>query len=207
MASPLPSTTPAPLPAPMLEPTPAPLRSTGYPTTLFFSEDFVVSAGCVLFRRNPTATTSNANTGERGRLEICVLHDLKTDEYVLPKGRKDVGESIAEAAVRETFEETGYPCALLPLRMPTRAPAPGVNTPDAVSVQDGISEPLAVAVRDMRSGGQGIKVVWWFVARATGYGSGGSGWREGARHADRVGVLRRGVAPGGGRMCVWKANV
>ncbi|KAJ6513367.1 hypothetical protein C8R45DRAFT_1068349 [Mycena sanguinolenta] len=162
-----------------------PLRSTSYPTTLFFSEDFVVSAGCVLVRRNPNAndnpstnsnpstnddpsTNTNPGPAERGRLEICVLHDRKTDEWLLPKGRKDTGESIAAAAVRETFEETGYPCALLPLRMPTRAPAPGVNTADAVSLQSGISEPLVVAIRDMRTGGRGIKIVWWFVARATG---------------------------------------
>ena len=44
----------------------------------------------------------------------------------LPKGRKDIGESIAEAALRETFEETGYRCSnFLPLPAPTLAPASG----------------------------------------------------------------------------------
>ncbi|KAJ6513365.1 NUDIX hydrolase domain-like protein [Mycena sanguinolenta] len=135
--------------------TPVTSPSTSYPSTLYFSEDFVVSAGCVLFRKN---------TG----LEICLLHDLTKEAWVLPKGRKDCGESIAAAAVRETFEEIGYPCALLPLRMPTRAPVPGVNGADASTVVEDISEPIAVVVEDRGSGGEGLKLVWWYVARCTG---------------------------------------
>ncbi|KAF8206561.1 NUDIX hydrolase domain-like protein [Mycena galopus ATCC 62051] len=132
--------------------------TTGYPSTQYFSEDFVVSAGCVLFRRHDS----------NGGLQICVLHDRNTDEWMLPKGRKDCGESIQAAAVRETFEETGYPCVLLPVRMPTRAPAPGVNGADAVAVLEGVTEPIAVVVRDMSNVGRGIKIVWWYVARTTG---------------------------------------
>ncbi|KAJ7363926.1 NUDIX hydrolase domain-like protein [Mycena albidolilacea] len=128
-----------------------------YPSTQYFSSEFVVSAGCVLFRRNDSQG-----------IEICVLHDRNKDEWMLPKGRKDCGESIEAAAVRETFEETGYPCALLPVRMPTRAPAPGVNGPDAVAVVQGITEPIAVIVRDLSAMGRGIKIVWWYIARATG---------------------------------------
>ncbi|KAJ7475756.1 NUDIX hydrolase domain-like protein [Mycena latifolia] len=126
------------------------------PSTQYFASQFVVSAGCVLFRKN----------AESGALEICILRWLKNDEWLLPKGRKDCGESIAEAAVRETFEETGYACALLPCRMPTRAPRAGVNGVDAVAVVDGITEPVAVAVRER--GALGIKIVWWYIARATG---------------------------------------
>ncbi|KAF7374992.1 Nudix hydrolase domain-containing protein [Mycena sanguinolenta] len=132
------------------------------PSTLYFSEDFVVSAGCVLFRKNP-----NTSNGEV-ELEICILHDLTKDSWVLPKGRKDCGENVPAAAVRETFEETGYPCALLPLRMLTRAPIPGVNGADAAAVVAGISEPIAVIVEDRSSGGEGLKLVWWYVARAIG---------------------------------------
>ncbi|KAJ7637671.1 NUDIX hydrolase domain-like protein [Mycena polygramma] len=121
-----------------------------YPSTQYFAPQFVISAGCILFRK-----------GEEGGLEICVLHDRNTDEWVLPKGRKDCGESIEAAAVRETYEETGYACALLPVRMSTRAPAPGV------AIVEGISEPIAVVVRDQ--GARGIKMVWWYIAHcATG---------------------------------------
>ncbi|KAJ7274504.1 NUDIX hydrolase domain-like protein [Mycena haematopus] len=131
--------------------------STSYPSKQYFSHDFVVAAGCVLFRKT-----------KDGGLEICVLHDRNKDQWVLPKGRKDCGESIEAAAIRETFEETGYPCQLLPIRMPTRALAPGVNAPDGVSVLSGVTEPIAVVIRDMTAGGRGIKMVWWYIARATG---------------------------------------
>jgi 8-oxo-dGTP pyrophosphatase MutT (NUDIX family) len=65
------------------------MASSLYPSTQYFASQFVVSAGCILFRR-----------GEEGKLEICVLHDRKKDEWLLPKGRKDCGESIEAAAVR-----------------------------------------------------------------------------------------------------------
>ncbi|KAJ7104251.1 NUDIX hydrolase domain-like protein [Mycena belliarum] len=132
------------------------MASSSDPYTQYFASQFVVSAGCVLFRKE----------AESGALQICILRDRNNDEWLLPKGRKDCGESIAEAAVRETFEETGYPCALLPCRMATRAPRPGVNAVDAVAIVEGISEPIAVVVRDR--GARGAKVVWWFIARATG---------------------------------------
>lgn len=72
-------------------------------------------------------------------------HHLTKDEWMLPKGRKDEGESIEEvrpssasldyltnpevlqAAVRETYEETGYPCSLLGVDLQTRSPPRGVN--------------------------------------------------------------------------------
>jgi len=123
-----------------------------YPSTQYFSDKFVVSAGCVLFRKNGV-----------GALEICVLHERNTDEWLLPKGRKDCSEDLAAAAVRETFEETGYPCALLPCRMPTRAPIPGTNGPDTVALVDGATEPFALTVREQ--GERGVKLVWWFLGR------------------------------------------
>ncbi|KAJ7494636.1 NUDIX hydrolase domain-like protein [Mycena galericulata] len=127
------------------------MAASHYPSTQYFSDKFVASAGCVLFRKN-----------ESDALEICVLHERNTDEWLLPKGRKDCGEDLAAAAMRETFEETGYPCMLLPCRMPTRAPAPGMNGPDAVALVDGATEPFALTVRDQ--GDRGVKLVWWFLA-------------------------------------------
>ncbi|KAJ7127099.1 NUDIX hydrolase domain-like protein [Mycena epipterygia] len=130
------------------------MASSLHPSTQYSASQFVISAGCILFRK---ASES---------LEICILHERNNNEYLLPKGRKDCGESISDAAVRETFEETGYPCELVPCRMPTRAPRPGVNAVDAVAVVDAITEPIAVIVRDQ--GVRGIKMVWWYIARATG---------------------------------------
>ena len=56
---------------------------------------------------------------------LVYVDDRRSRLRKLPKGRKDIGESIAEAALRETFEETGYKCSnFLPLPAPTLAPAP-----------------------------------------------------------------------------------
>jgi 8-oxo-dGTP pyrophosphatase MutT (NUDIX family) len=45
---------------------------------------------------------------------LLVLHKHAKDEYVLPKGHVEAGESLEAAALRETREETGY-VNLLPL--------------------------------------------------------------------------------------------
>jgi len=49
--------------------------------------------------------------GERG-LEFLVVHRPRYDDWSLPKGKLDAGESWESAAVREVEEETGLRCAL-----------------------------------------------------------------------------------------------
>lgn len=66
-------------------------------------------------------------------------------------------------AVRETFEETGYPCELVPCKMPTRAPQIGVNTRDVVAIADNVTEPFAISVRELAP--NDVKMIWWFLAR------------------------------------------
>ena len=44
--------------------------------------------------------------------EILVIHRPKYDDWSLPKGKLDEGESWEEAAVREVEEETGFRCSL-----------------------------------------------------------------------------------------------
>ncbi|HEU4544137.1 MAG TPA: NUDIX hydrolase [Jiangellaceae bacterium] len=55
----------------------------------------VVAAGAVLWRMRDT------------RLEICIIHRPKYDDWTLPKGKVKDGEHILTAAVREVEEETG----------------------------------------------------------------------------------------------------
>jgi 8-oxo-dGTP pyrophosphatase MutT (NUDIX family) len=43
-------------------------------------------------------------TGSR----LAVVHRAKYDDWTLPKGRLEAGETLAEAAVREAEEETGW---------------------------------------------------------------------------------------------------
>ncbi|KIM37746.1 hypothetical protein M413DRAFT_448263 [Hebeloma cylindrosporum] len=125
-----------------------------YPTSQYLAGNFVTSAGSVLFRiKRPTL-----------QLEICVLHQLTRDEWLLPKGRKDRGESIEAAALRETYEETGYRCTLWPQRMATRAPAPGINNIHHAEVAEGLVEPMAVTIRELREGR--IKMIFWFITVA-----------------------------------------
>ncbi|KAF9463210.1 NUDIX hydrolase domain-like protein [Collybia nuda] len=119
-------------------------------TTQLLAGKFVVAAGSVLFRRSKT----NA-------LEICLVYDTTKKQWILPKGRKDRGEAIEEAAVRETFEETGYTCKLWPQRMVTRATVAGVNAPDVATVGDNLIEPFAITIRDLKE--DGIKVISWFI--------------------------------------------
>ena len=61
-------------------------------------------------------------------LEVCVIYHERKKEYILAKGRKDQFETgLLETAMRETYEETGYPCQPFPVGMITRAPLPGAD--------------------------------------------------------------------------------
>jgi 8-oxo-dGTP diphosphatase len=49
---------------------------------------------------------------EPGGVRVAVVHRPKYDDWSLPKGKLDPGETTPAAAVRETAEETGFDCAL-----------------------------------------------------------------------------------------------
>jgi 8-oxo-dGTP pyrophosphatase MutT (NUDIX family) len=137
------------------------MTEVNYPSAQIASSDFVIGAGCILFRKSAVSN----------QLQICLLRvkaqDGGNEKWLLPKGRKDMGESIEAAAVRETFEETGYPCELIPVRMPTRAPPPGVDVKDVVRVVDDATEPVAVTLRNLEK--DGCKFTWWFTGRVKGH--------------------------------------
>ena len=84
-----------------------------------------------------------------------VLHDLPTNEYLLSKGHKDAGETLEAAAIRETEEELGYACKLLPHSLAT-------NATELKGKQH--TEPIAVQQRTR----DGIrKLIFWYVTSVT----------------------------------------
>ncbi len=44
--------------------------------------------------------------------EVCLVHRPRYDDWTLPKGKLDPGESSEQAALREVEEETGLVCSL-----------------------------------------------------------------------------------------------
>jgi 8-oxo-dGTP pyrophosphatase MutT (NUDIX family) len=91
--------------------------------------------------------------------KVLLIRCRNTGEYLLPKGRKDLGESLEHAATRETFEETGIPVQLLPVNLRTLATLPssmqGEERPRAVI------EPFAVSQRVSKGV---LKIIFWYIA-------------------------------------------
>jgi 8-oxo-dGTP diphosphatase len=51
---------------------------------------------------------------------VCLVHRPRYDDWTLPKGKLDRGESFEDAALREVWEETGLRCRLLGEVAPAR---------------------------------------------------------------------------------------
>jgi 8-oxo-dGTP diphosphatase len=66
------------------------------------SEPEVLAAGGIVHRRRG------------GALEVLVIHRPEYEDWTLPKGKLDPGETPEQAAVREVEEETGIRCTLGP---------------------------------------------------------------------------------------------
>jgi len=128
-----------------------------HPTEQFPASNFATCGGSILID----------STCEP--LKICLLRRITRDErveWVLPKGHKDRGEDVIQAAVRETYEESGYPCQLLPLNVTTLAPAAGQQTPAPPALVPRCEEPFMFTLRRYKD--TSVKLISWFVTVRTG---------------------------------------
>ncbi len=73
------------------------------------SEPLVRAGGGVVRRRT-----------QNGKVEYALVHRPRYDDWSLPKGKVDPGETDEEAALREVEEETGVRCTLGPELEATR---------------------------------------------------------------------------------------
>ena len=74
----------------------------------------VLAAGGVVWRRNAT-----------GEVEILLEHRKRYDDWSIPKGKVDPGESLVMTAVREIAEETGFTVRLGKFVKCVHYPLPG----------------------------------------------------------------------------------
>lgn len=121
------------------------------------SSNLMISCGCVPV--DPVAK------------KVAILVDTNTGWVQLPKGRKNIGEDLHAAALRETYEETGIPFSAMPLRIATRAtPTADMVNPDlgpnVWDVTDYVAncEPSSVCAYRCSSTGA-FKLVFWFAAQ------------------------------------------
>jgi 8-oxo-dGTP pyrophosphatase MutT (NUDIX family) len=128
----------------------------------YAATDFVESAGAIPF--------------DLSKRQIYLVHYGAKNEWLLAKGRRNVGESRADAGLREVREETGLTCSHLNIQLATRAPAtsdpPDVG--DIASVRNVVREPFMCTLREL-GGGKGIKIIWWYVAQVAPDASVGNG--------------------------------
>jgi len=122
-------------------------------STLYTSELYVEACGAIVF---DTSTSSK---------KVCLLYHAGGDIWLLPKGRRNCGETRQATAVREVREESGYGIKLRPLTLATRAPSETevADIVDKARVYDDVTEPFMLDVRDLGKE-MGVKLVWWFIA-------------------------------------------
>lgn len=139
------------------------MATSKFETNQYPAESFVESAGAVLFKVSTR--------------QICIVHHSKKDEWLLAKGRRNVGESRHDTALRELEEETGFKANLLKCTMTTRAPPAiedNTDTADRPRVHQDVCEPFKLTTRQLE-GPANLKIIWWYIAAIdenTGIGHG-----------------------------------
>jgi 8-oxo-dGTP pyrophosphatase MutT (NUDIX family) len=119
----------------------------------YTASDFVESAGAIPF--------------DIAKRQVYLVYYVAKGEWLLAKGRRNLGESRAKAALREIEEETGLTCSHFNTNFATRAPVasePADLADEARLYNDIASEPFMFTMRQL-GGEKGIKLTWWFMAQ------------------------------------------
>jgi ADP-ribose pyrophosphatase YjhB (NUDIX family) len=130
---------------------PPAMAQSPFPNQQYTSEKYVESCGAIVH--------------DIPRQKVCLIHLAQANIWTLPKGRRNVGESRQQAALREVYEETGYKCHILPVDMITRATIAGdaADAPDVARILHDSVEPFMVTTRTLKDD-QGVKIIWWYIA-------------------------------------------
>jgi 8-oxo-dGTP pyrophosphatase MutT (NUDIX family) len=136
------------------------MAQANHPTFNHPSTQFLESAGCIQFIPSTPP-------------KVIVVHHAQRDAkeggaYLLAKGRRNINESRAKCALRETMEETGLKCRLLKIRLHSRQ-CPQLAegeveegfTEDRVRIYDNVQEPFMLTERRLDTG---LKLIWWYIA-------------------------------------------
>ena len=70
--------------------------------------------GGVIWRESDQCGDSTESAGFADSVEILIAHRPRYDDWSLPKGKLEPGETDGQCALREAEEETGFRCALGP---------------------------------------------------------------------------------------------
>ncbi len=104
---------------------------------------------------------------------VLVVWNNRLKLYQLPKGRRNLNESMLSAALRETYEETGLHVTPLCLDIATRATLPRTANSDTTKKPPNITEGHpsnefvgACFYPDPQSETEALKIVYFFAATA-----------------------------------------
>ncbi|KAH9477119.1 Diadenosine hexaphosphate hydrolase [Psilocybe cubensis] len=125
------------------------------PENAWCSTDFMTGAGMVVIQQNTE--------------KIIVLYSTMMDYWFFPRGRKDIGECIEQAALREAHEESGYRVHFLPVVNPTRQPHPTFTNGNNQTVLN--TEPIFMTTTNKPPGESGpddygkVYLTLWFIGQ------------------------------------------
>ena len=145
-------------------------------TGCLLADEFVISAGCILLKPLPRgnnqlsndssisltlASLDSSKAGPRLPEEYSLVYIRKQNgQKVFAKGRKDAGESTPDAAVRESYEETGYKSTIIELPTPSLAP----GTSDTTMNKEAIAVTLRIDRMSREDKAPIQKFIFWWVS-------------------------------------------